>query len=184
MKLFLFALALLFVTPFGAAAAQDQATVVASCGSVTLTAGTQHFRTIDTNGVTCSSGGGTQPTSVWSSSDATVNAMTVSNGGLTLTVTSVGSSSFAIVRNSISKTSGKLYIEFASSTGGGVVQLGVASAGVNIGSYLGNSNIHSVRTLPLVRYLSVGLFWTYAGGLSSSPRIASERSFHRPCDRF
>jgi hypothetical protein len=54
MRLFLFALALLFVTPFGAAAAQDQATVVASCGSVTLTAGTQHFRTIDTNGVTCS----------------------------------------------------------------------------------------------------------------------------------
>ena len=53
MRLFLFALALLFVTVFGAKA-QDQATVVASCGSVTLTAGTQHFRTIDTNGVTCS----------------------------------------------------------------------------------------------------------------------------------
>jgi hypothetical protein len=54
MKLFLFALALLFVTPFGAAAAQDQATVVSSCGSITLQAGTPHNRTIDTNGVTCS----------------------------------------------------------------------------------------------------------------------------------
>ena len=54
MRLFLFALALLFVTASGAKA-QDQATVVASCGSVTLTAGTQHFRTIDTNGVTCAS---------------------------------------------------------------------------------------------------------------------------------
>ena len=85
MRLFLFALALLFVTPLPAFA-QDQATVVASCGSVTLTAGTQHFRTIDTNGVTCSSGGGgAAPTSVWSSSDATANGMTLSNGGLTVT---------------------------------------------------------------------------------------------------
>jgi hypothetical protein len=41
------------------ARAQDQANVVASCGSVTLTAGQQSFRTIDLNGVTCNSGGGT-----------------------------------------------------------------------------------------------------------------------------
>ena len=60
MRLFLFALALMFVTPLPAFA-QDQATVVASCGSVTLTAGTQHFRTIDTNGVTCSANGRASP---------------------------------------------------------------------------------------------------------------------------
>ena len=106
MKLLFFALALMFVTVSGVKA-QDQATVVASCGSVTLTAGTQHFRTIDTNGVTCSAGGGgAAPTSVWSSSDATANGMTLSNGGLTVTPERRrrhGSS----IRSSISKTSGK-----------------------------------------------------------------------------
>jgi hypothetical protein len=40
------------------ARAQDQANVVSSCGSVTLTPGTQSFRTIDLNGVTCTAGGG------------------------------------------------------------------------------------------------------------------------------
>ena len=54
MKLCFLALALLFVTPVHADA-QDQATVVSSCGSVTLQAGTPHNRTIDLNGVTCSS---------------------------------------------------------------------------------------------------------------------------------
>ena len=107
MRLLFFALALLFVTVSGAKA-QDQATVVASCGSVTLTAGTQHFRTIDTNGVTCSAGGGTQPTSVWSSSDATANGMTLTNGGLTVT----GGSTFASVRGTVSRSSGKWYFEF------------------------------------------------------------------------
>jgi hypothetical protein len=56
MRLLLFALALLFVTP---AAAQDQGKVVASCGSVTLKAGTQAFRTLNLQGQTCNSGGGT-----------------------------------------------------------------------------------------------------------------------------
>jgi hypothetical protein len=37
--------------------AQDQATVVSSCGSITIKAGTQHFRTIDLTGQTCNSGG-------------------------------------------------------------------------------------------------------------------------------
>jgi hypothetical protein len=41
------------------ARAQDQANVVSSCGSVTLTPGTQSFRTIDLTGVTCNSGGAT-----------------------------------------------------------------------------------------------------------------------------
>jgi hypothetical protein len=56
MRHLLFALALLFVTP---AAAQDQGKVVASCGSVTLKAGTQAFRTLNLQGQTCNSGGGT-----------------------------------------------------------------------------------------------------------------------------
>jgi hypothetical protein len=56
MKLLFFAAALLFVTVSGAKA-QDQATVVASCGTAHLTAGTQAFRTVDVNGVTCSGAG-------------------------------------------------------------------------------------------------------------------------------
>ena len=51
MRLQLFALALMFVTP---AQAQSQATVVSSCGAITLTPGARHYRTIDTNGITCS----------------------------------------------------------------------------------------------------------------------------------
>ncbi len=57
MRLLLFVAALLFVTVSGAKA-QDQATVVAACGAAHLTAGTQAFRTVDTNGVTCSNGSG------------------------------------------------------------------------------------------------------------------------------
>lgn len=38
--------------------AHAQATVVTSCGSTTLTAGTSHFVTVDTNGQSCQSGAG------------------------------------------------------------------------------------------------------------------------------
>ena len=81
--------------------------------------------------------------STWNASDLT-GGMSLSNGGLTLTLSSVGAA-FQIVRNTISQTSGKLYIEFKTSTGvdkntGAAFQLGVASSGVNINDYLGNSN--------------------------------------------
>ena len=51
MRWLLLAVLAVFATP---AHAQDQATVVASCGTAHLTAGTQAFRTVDVNGVTCS----------------------------------------------------------------------------------------------------------------------------------
>ena len=38
--------------------AHAQATVVTSCGSTTLTAGTSHFVTVDVNGQSCQSGAG------------------------------------------------------------------------------------------------------------------------------
>ena len=54
-------------------------------------------------------GGGGAPTSVWSASDAAANGMTLSNGGLTVTVS--GTSSAQTVRGTIGQTSGKLYVE-------------------------------------------------------------------------
>ena len=68
--------------------AHAQATVVTSCGSTTLSAGTSHFVTVDTNGQSCQAGvGAAVATSVWSASDAAANGMTLSNGGLTVTPT-------------------------------------------------------------------------------------------------
>ena len=82
MRWLLLAIFAVFATP---AHAQDQATVVASCGTAHLTAGTQAFRTVDVNGVTCSGAGSVAATSVWSATDAAANGMTLSNGGLTVT---------------------------------------------------------------------------------------------------
>ena len=79
-------------------------------------------------------------TSVWSSADAAANGMTLSNGGLTVTVPA-GSVGWRILRSSLSKTSGKLYLEVTTSTGTvDTAHSGLASSGVNIGSYLGDSN--------------------------------------------
>jgi hypothetical protein len=81
-------------------------------------------------------------TSVWSASDASANGMTLTNGGLTVSVPT-GGASWGIIRNTISQTSGKLYIEFSTSTGLGSesnFHIGLASSGVNINSYLGDSN--------------------------------------------
>ena len=54
-------------------------------------------------------GGGT--TSVWSASDAAANAMTLSNGGLTVT-NPTSATGWQSIRGSVSQTSGKLYVEF------------------------------------------------------------------------
>ena len=78
--------------------------------------------------------------SVWSAADAAANGMTLSNGGLTATVPA-GSVGWHILRSSLSKTSGKLYLEVTTSTGTvDTAHSGLASSGVNIGSYLGDSN--------------------------------------------
>ncbi len=82
------------------------------------------------------------PTSVWSSSDATANGMTLSNGGLTANVTAASLHNvWQILRGSISKTAGKLYFELKTNTSAAApYHIGLASSGVNINSYLGDSN--------------------------------------------
>ena len=83
--------------------------------------------------------GGTK--SVWSAADAAANGMTLSNGGLTVTPT--GRLDWRLVRGTISKTSGKLYVEFSNNnaTASNISNcgLGLASAGFVVTSYLGSS---------------------------------------------
>ncbi len=84
------------------------------------------------------------PTSVWSSSDATANGMTLSNGGLTVTP-SLTSGVWGAIRSSTSHNSGKWYIEFASAvspsiSGASPPGEGMASVGFVPTSYLGSTN--------------------------------------------
>ena len=84
-------------------------------------------------------GGSGGSTSVWSAADAAANGMTLSNGGLT--VVYPGAANWASIRTSISKASGKLYIEFAlSTTSAGVLMYGLASSSFDITQYLGATN--------------------------------------------
>jgi hypothetical protein len=78
-------------------------------------------------------------TSVWSASDAATNGMTLSNGGLTLASPSGGWSS---VRTTISKTSGKLYVEFLCNVAptGEVIIFGSANSTFNPVGYIGQTN--------------------------------------------
>ena len=85
--------------------------------------------------------GGTAPppTSVWSAADASANAMTLSNGGLT--VTTSGVNAWRAIRSSTSKTSGKLYIEFLNSVSVSSYEAwGLASTGFNPVGNLGDTN--------------------------------------------
>jgi hypothetical protein len=79
-------------------------------------------------------------TSVWSASDAATNSMTLSNGGLT--VVAANTTAWQSVRGTVSKTTGKLYVEFsASGSFAGSTQIfGLASSGFNAASYVGNSS--------------------------------------------
>ena len=142
-----------------------QATVVSSCGSVTLSAGTPHNVTIDVNGQSCQSGAsGGAPTSVWSASDAAANGMTLSNGGLT--VTPSGVAGWQSIRGSVSKTSGKLYVEFKTSAAvSGAVMLGMGNSTADItNSYLGNSNYSFGYNQAGFLYVSTGFT-----GLTTTP---------------
>ena len=89
-----------------------------------------------------SGGGGGAATSVWSASDAAANGMTLSNGGLTVTPQSAAA--WYTIRSSISKTSGKLYVEFyGTGTPASTHQMfGLANASFTPGSnnYLGSEN--------------------------------------------
>ena len=99
-------------------------------------------------------------TSVWSSSDATANAMTLSNGGLTVTQTSA---SFKSVRTSTSKTSGKLYVEFLAnqSTPGDTIGYGLASSGFDPTNFIGSS-VYSGGAYNTANHVSAGFVSNYA----------------------
>ena len=79
--------------------------------------------------------------SVWSASDAAANAMTLTNGGLT--VMYPGATNWVSVRGTISKNSGQVYVEFAYSAAGvnpGYAAVGVAAATFDIADLVGLSN--------------------------------------------
>ena len=106
--------------------------------------------------------GGGGATSVWSASDAAANGMTLSNGGLTVT----GLAGNKSIRNSISKTTGKLYVEFlVNVASGGSEVFGLGSTGFNVGSYLGSS-VYSGGTQPGTNsnYVSSGFVSNYNPG--------------------
>ena len=79
--------------------------------------------------------------SVWSASDAAAapGGMALSNGGLTVTPTAICWWSLGA---SASQSSGKLYVEFKNGPADatGAMTIGVASAGINLGGWLGSSN--------------------------------------------
>src|SRR4029077_12454477 len=83
------------------------------------------------------------PSSLWSASDAAANGMTLSNGGLTVTASpSLAKALNTSIRGTVSKTSGKVYIEFLynSLAGNGNHSHGLASSGFIISGALGSSN--------------------------------------------
>ena len=135
-------LAFFVVTP-----AFGQADVVASCGSVTIKAGTPHNVTVDLQGRSCRVGGGggggppVVPSSTWSTADATANGMVLSSDGLTVTITPASlHNAWQILRGSASKSAGKLYVELSTPTGMGITfHQGMANGTVDINSYLGAS---------------------------------------------
>ena len=76
--------------------------------------------------------------STWSASDAAANGMTLSNGGLT--VTQSGSGSWQSIRGTISKSSGKLYVEFSTNvamTNINFLMLGLADASFSASGSIG-----------------------------------------------
>ena len=81
----------------------------------------------------------TPSTSVWSASDAAAGGMTLSNGGLTVVP---GTAGWDAIRGSISKSSGKVYFEVATSaaTTSNFIGIGLANAGFPPANYLGAAN--------------------------------------------
>ena len=112
-------------------------------------------------------GGGAH--SVWSAADAAANGMTLSNGGLTIASNPAGGT-WRSARTTISKTSGKLYVEFlcVSPPTDQRVMFGLASSGFNIAGYMGSS-IYSTGIIgePAV-YVSAGFTANYVTSLMNS----------------
>lgn len=106
--------------------------------------------------------------STWSAADASANAMTLSNGGLTVAATTTAWQS---VRGSTSHSSGKWYFEFTSPANPGLyTSFGVGNAGMNIASYLGNSNYSACLQSNGLAYYSSGFTWSY---VALSPTTAA-----------
>jgi hypothetical protein len=126
------------------------------------TTGVEGAILIHPDGTVVTSGGAAPVTSVWSASDAAANGLTLSNGGLT--VASKAGNWFT-VRNTISKTSGKLYVEFLVNTvttpGNDI--FGLANAGFSIvgGNYLGAAN-YSGGIADSANYVSAGFVSNYS----------------------
>lgn len=97
--------------------AMGPARVVTACGAVApfgaTPAGSMAYPTTDIHGNGCLLGGSSGATSVWSASDAAANGFILSNGGLT--VTQPNANSWQVIRGTIGKSSGKLYVEFKTS---------------------------------------------------------------------
>ena len=81
------------------------------------------------------------PTSVWSSSDATANGVTLTNNGLTVSSATI-TGGWKSTRNTTSHTSGKWYVELLcnASVADGNEIYGFGSSGMNPLSYIGASN--------------------------------------------
>ena len=106
-------------------------------------------------------------TSVWSAADATANAMTLSNGGLT--VTPSGASAWQSIRGSISRSAGKLYVEFLNT---GVMtgtnnEIGLASSGFNPVGFLGSSIYSCGISSTIGNQTSVGFASNYVSTLAA-----------------
>ena len=99
-------------------------------------------------------------TSVWSASDAVANAMTLSNGGLTV-ASNTGGGTWQSIRNSISKTSGRVYIEFLCVTTTAETLFGLANSSFVETSYLGSSVYSGGVTGIGVNYVSAGFTSNY-----------------------
>jgi hypothetical protein len=116
------------------------------------------------------------PTSVWSAADAAANGMTLSNGGLT--VTPSGSGAWQSIRGSISKTSGKLYVEFSTSAAVSTGMIsGLASAGFNVVDNLGDNPYSAGLQLPGgYNYQSAGFTFhaaaPYSGAVAANDTLA------------
>ena len=114
------------------------------------------------------SGGSPVVTSVWSASDASVNGMTLTNGGLTVT-SPAGVGANLSIRGTIGHTSGKLYVEFSTSEAvSGNVEFGFASAGFIPAGRLGDSNYSGGNTANGNLIVSTGFAGSWAMSFTSA----------------
>jgi hypothetical protein len=109
--------------------------------------------------------------SVWSATDAAAATppMALTNSGRDVTYS--GAANWQAIRGSVSKTSGKLYVEFYISTAtAGQVFFGLADAGLNVGDAVGaSSNSGGVGSFFGTNYVS-GAFTGNHGSSSGTPQ--------------